>query len=174
MATNLQLIKTQVITSSVSSIDFDNVFSATYDVYKITTANISTVGTTNTDVDMRLLDSTGTVIDQAEYDYAEQILRTNSAFGERKATGATSLSQFFGGTDNHPESMGAVAYVFNPFDSSSYTLFTSQVSYAVATVYRGFRNIGVHKSAEQLSGVVFKAITSPKTISLEISVYGVK
>ena len=172
MAGNLELISSQTISASTSSIDFDNVFSAKYDVYKITTANISTVGTTNTDVDMRLLDSTGTVIDQAEYDYAEQILRTNSAFGERKATGATSLSQFFGGTDNHPESMGAVAYVFNPFDSSSYTFFTSQVSYAVATVYRGFKNIGVHKSAESCRG--FRIFTSQNVDEGVISVYGVK
>ena len=172
MPGSLELIESQTISASTSAIDFDNVFSNKYDVYKITTANISTVGSTNTDVDMRLLDSTGTVIDQSEYHYAEQILRTNSAYGTRTSTSATSLSQFFGGTDNHPESMGAVCYVFNPFDSSSYTFFTSQVSYAVASVKRGFKSVGLHESTESCRG--FRIFTSQIFDEGVISVYGVK
>lgn len=168
----LELIETRTISAATSAVDIDNVFSEKYDVYKITTANISTVGTTNTDVDMRLLDSTGTVIDQSEYAYAEQILRTNTGFGPRVSNSATSLSQFFGGTDNHPESMGAIAYVFQPFDSNSFTFFTSQVSYAVASVRRGFKNIGVHKSAESCRG--FRIFTSQNFDEGVINVYGVK
>ena len=172
MSGSLELISSQTISASTSSIDFDNVFSAKYDVYKIINSKLSTVAALNGSTDTRLLDSTGTVISASEYDYAQLVLRTDSAFGERKATGATSLSQFFGGTDNHPESMGAVAYVFNPFDSSSYTFFTSQVSYAVASVYRGFKNIGVHKSAESCRG--FRIFTSQNVDEGVITVYGVK
>ena len=38
MAGSLQLIRTEEITSSITSLDFDNVFSNTFDVYKITSA----------------------------------------------------------------------------------------------------------------------------------------
>lgn len=172
MATNLQLISTQAISGSISSLDFDNVFSANYDVYKITSQGISTVGTTNNSTGIRLLDSSGTVIDQAEYDYAQQVLRTNTSFGEVRATGQTSVLDFFGVTDQAPESTGGVGYVYNPFDSSSYTFFMQQNSMALAGVYRGFKAIGVHKSAESCRG--FRATFSQAVGSGTISVYGVK
>jgi len=172
MAGSLQLIHTEEITSSITSLDFDNVFSNTFDVYKITSANISTVGTTNNSTGIRLLDSSGTVIDQAEYDYAQRVFRTNTSFGEVKATGQTSVLDFFGVTDQAPESTGGVGYVYNPFDSSSYTFFSQQNQMALAGVQRGFKAIGVHKSAESCRG--FRATFTQAVGSGTISVYGVK
>ena len=172
MAGSLQLILTQEITSSITSLDFDNVFSNTFDVYKITHSNLSTVGTANNSTGLRFLDSSGTVIDQAEYDYVHQVLRTNTSFGDVRATGQTSILDFFGATDQAPEAVGGVGYVYNPFDSSSYTFVTNQNAIAVATVYRGFKAIGVHKSTESCRG--FRATFSQAVGSGTISVYGVK
>ena len=58
MATNLEFISRQEITTSVSLLDFDNVFSDKYDVYKITSSNINTASTSASDNAIRLLDST--------------------------------------------------------------------------------------------------------------------
>ena len=169
---DLQLINTQTITSSITSIDFDNVFSDTYDVYKITHANLSTAGTTNNSTGLRFLDSSGTVIDQSEYDYVHQVLRTNTSYGDVRATGQTSILDFFGATDQAPEAVGGVGYVFNPFDSSSFTYVQNQNSIAVAGVFRGFKAIGVHKSAESVRG--FRATFSQAVDSGTISIFGVK
>ena len=172
MAGSLVLISSQTISSSISSIDFDNVFSAKYDVYKIINSNLSTVSAVNGSTDMRLLDSTGTVISANEYDYAQQILRTNSAFGERKATSATSWSDVFGAEDEHPESNGTVMYVFNPFDSSSYTFIAQSNVFSVANVHRGYKGIGVHKSAESCRG--FQVSFQQNADGGVFSVFGVK
>ena len=170
MATNLEFISRQEITTSVSLLDFDNVFSDKYDVYKITSSNINTASTSASDNAIRLLDSTGTVIDQTEYDYAQLILRAETTFGEGKNTNQTSIPNFFALTDQKPEGMGTVGYIYNPFDSGSYTFFLHQNSFAVDSVTRGLKGIGVHKSAESCRG--FRAIFEFAVDSGFISVYG--
>ena len=70
-----------------------------------------------------------------------------------------------------------VAYIYNPYDSSSYTFTTLQnathyiASSTPTLISRKY--IGVHKVAEQITGInIFTA--NPTITNATINVYGVK
>jgi len=169
---NLELIS-KTSFSNITSGDVDNIFSDTYDVYFWTANGNSTLSTNLTGVDLRLLDSSGTVISATEYDYAYLQLNTASAFVEARNTSQNKLLNYIGTADIEPEGNNSSGYIFNPYNSSSYTFFTAQNSNSFNTATRGFKYIGVHKSAETCRGV---NIFSPTTenFNIDFSVYGVK
>ena len=171
MATNLEFIKSASGTS-VSSLSVTDCFSDKYDVYKITydlnNDSYNIIG------NLRFLDSVGTLINQAEYDYSALNLAAATSFAERRATAQTEIQRLTTSYTNY-DSAGFL-YVYNPYDSSSYTFATFEnmalANTGSVTGY-GVKGIGVHKSAEQISGInIFPS--SGNWNSIEISVYGVK
>ena len=169
MATNLQFIK-QVSGSGVCSLSVTDCFNANYDVYKVVISKID-VSTTNSSK-IRLLDSGGSVISASEYDSANLRVRQNAGFEELRYTGQTSFQYTFSIEADSSDGGGMVMYVYNPNESSSYTFIQYQVSSYNAN-YLGYKSIGVHKSAETISGLQF--ITTGGTYdNLTINVYGVK
>ena len=172
MATNLEFIKSASGTS-VSFLDVTDCFSADYDVYYFSLTKVKRASGDNF-VTIRYLDSGGTVIDQTEYDYAALETRAYTSFGESKASNVSSIKEIGYGSSNATDIGGISLYVYNPYDSSSYTFLTSQSS----SVRAGFGNwgskvIAVHKVAEQLSGVRFIAEASTYD-NITVNVYGVK
>ena len=169
MATNLQFIKSASGTS-VSSLDVTDCFSDKYDVYKIVISKID-VSTANSST-IRLLDSGGSVISASEYDTANLRLRANASFEELKYTGQTSFQYTLSIEADSSDGGGMVMYVYNPNDSSSYTVIQYQEA-SYSTNYLGYKSIGVHKSAETISGLQF--ITTGGTYdNITVNVYGVK
>ena len=170
MATNLQFIKSASGTS-VSSLSVTDCFSADYDVYFVEVAK--SLNSVEANLDIRFIDSGGSIIADSEYDYATLQLNSNTSFGERRSTGNTKISRLvvFGGDEQKTGGTG-YAYVYNPYDSSSYT-FTQGASQSIqGTTFVGDKQIGVHKSAEQITGIAI--IPSGGTTTLIINVYGVK
>tara|TARA_R100000329_G_scaffold122324_1_gene100897 strand:+ start:1030 stop:1551 length:522 start_codon:yes stop_codon:yes gene_type:complete len=173
MATNLEFIKS-ASGSSVSLLDVTDCFSADFDVYYFAVTKMKRASASNF-IYIRFLDSGGTVIDQAEYDYAAQEIRPYTTFLEVRATGQTLISQIAYGSSNTEDMGGISMYVYNPYDSSSYTFTQSQSSSFVnANGGWGNKTIGVHKNAEQISGVRFVAAGSVNLDTIEVSVFGVK
>ena len=78
MATNLEFIKS-ASGSSVSLLDVSDCFSADFDVYYFALTKLKRASASNF-IYIRFLDSSGTVIDQAEYDYASQEIRPYTSF----------------------------------------------------------------------------------------------
>jgi len=176
MATNLEFIKSVSSSASVTSVDITNCFSDNYDVYKLVLADLDIAGAGDENIAVRFLDSGGSVISASEYDYATYFMYSYAGYGEQKATGQTSLVFGMGySSDRNDGSLGSFINIFNPYDSSSYT-FTTQQSTTVtsSSVYAiSNKGIGVHKSAEQLSGV--RIFVDSGTIErLGASIYGVK
>ena len=170
MATELQFIKSASGTS-VSSLSVTDCFSADYDVYFVEVSK--SLNTIETNLDIRFIDSGGSIISASEYDYATLQLNSNTTFGERRSTGNTKISRLitFGGDEQKTGGTG-YTYVFNPYDSSSYT-FTQGASQTIqGTTFVGDKQIGVHKSAEQITGIAL--IPGSGTTTLIINVYGVK
>jgi hypothetical protein len=170
MATNLEFIKS-ASGSGVSSLDVTDCFSDKYDVYYVSIADIDY--STSAAGKFRYLDSGGTVIDQAEYDFCYLQLRAYAAFQEIRGTGQTSI--FYGDdtTGGTAETGGTSMYIFNPYDSSSYTFYSSQHSNTTSNNGIGAKIIGVHKSTEQLSGIRF--LPSAGTYdNITANIYGVK
>ena len=173
MATNLEFIKS-VSGSSVGTLDVTDIFSADYDVYKITIAKMEQ--TANGWNEMRFLDSGGTSITASEYDIATLELKSYASFTEYRATNANRFETInYSGTGSSVA--GALTmYIYNPYDSSSYTFASWQSNgFRTGLGAIGGKVIGVHKSAEQLSGVHFISGGSGSVFTnLDVSVYGVK
>jgi len=170
MATNLQFIKS-ASTSSASTLDVTDCFSADYDVYMISSWFSSS---SENGLGIRLIDSVGSVITGAEYDYAAQGLLSALAFGENRSTTATGFDYFQYNESSWGSS--AISYIYNPYDSSSYTFFSSQSSgmyiNGATTTSVGYKYIGVHHTAEQITGLQLRGISVAS--AMEVSVYGVK
>ena len=177
MATNLQFIKSASGTS-VSSLSVTDCFSADYDVYKIvghTAEYLPTVATDVIDLRIQFIDSVGSVISASEYDTARLTMKAEASFDNDKQTSTTYMYglMLFGDYDN----AGMVNYVYNPNDSSSYTFMQGQGAGGYNTAnnrFRGTKQIGVHKSAEQITGIHFFSSNVSYSFNVTISVYGVK
>ena len=172
MATNLQFIKSVSSTASVTSVDITDCFNANYDVYMLSFADVDLAGAGDENINIRLLDSGGSPISQNEYDYADLILRYGSSFTEVRDTGQAEW--VYGGgyvSAANVGSGGLIAYIYNPYDSSSYTFLQHQQANTAG--HSGQKYIGVHKSAEQITGI--RIYVDSGTIErLSASIYGVK
>ena len=173
MATNLQFIKS-VSGTSVSALDLTNCLSADYDVYYLSITKLDQNSSSN-EVKINFLDSGGSQITSTSYDQATLVMKSNTSFSESKSTDAT-----FGfiayGVRGSEDGIGLGMYIFNPYDSSSYTFFTVQNSYIVlgGSNLEGYKKIGVLKSAEQLTGIKFACGGGGTYDNITVNIYGVK
>tara|TARA_R100000951_G_scaffold112342_1_gene112545 strand:- start:434 stop:943 length:510 start_codon:yes stop_codon:yes gene_type:complete len=169
MAGSLEFIK-QVTTSSTSTASVTDVFTSSYDVYAI---SFDWIKQTSGNVNLRLIDSGGSVISDSEYDLAYLNLASYNTFFEYKQTNQTSFPELFFASTT--VGGGVMAYIFNPNDSSSYTFLQAQHSGyydGAGGGGQGRKIIGVHKVAEQITGL--QLVCGSGTISATINVYGVK
>ena len=175
MAGNLEFIDSFEVTSPVSSFTLDNVFSDEYDVYCLSAQGWSGSNATSQLGYFRYLDSTGTVITSAEYDVASLVFRSNLSFVEVRATSNTVINYALGfyKVDVAPEQTSAISYIYNPYDSSSYTFGISQATGMNDGSGRGYKAISVHKSAETVRGFEMSNPSGNFT-SGKMTVYGVK
>ena len=148
----LRLINETEITSSVSSVDITDVFSADFDIYKITTNNISEVGVTAGNINLRFINSSGSVISSSDYDYAVLRCASSVAFSEFKSTTATNFTYFGGKTDVSAETNGSVGYIFNPTNTSSYTFGLYQNTTFANSTNENHKGIGVLTLTANITG----------------------
>lgn len=164
MAGNLELINKTTF-SSVSTVNVDNVFSADYDVYKITLDTGGQYGF------LRFLDSSGTLTTDSTYDTARLNLKINTSFSETKVTNDNNGMYAFSESSGSGAGGGNVLYVFNPF-SSSYTFVTAQtVDINTSSAHRIAKTIGVYKNVQSLRGFSLQALAG---VTGTLVTYGVK
>ena len=169
MATNLQFIKSATGTS-VSTLEVTDCFSADYDVYAFGITKVNK--TTDGNIDLRFIDSGGSVISDNEYDYAFMSLLSYTSFSGASGTSTSTIDNIMRGSADTEENGGSIHYIFNPYDSSSYTFHLGQSGGALNTSgLVGQKSIGVHKSAEQITGF---QLYSGSYDTLSVNVYGVK
>ena len=147
----LRLINETEITSSVSSVDITDVFSADFDIYKITINGIKTTGTTAVRNRIRVINSAGSVSSQLAYDNAYLQAKSWTSFGEGRNTASTSITTPIGASDN-PDSANTIMYVFNPYNSSSYTFFLHQANSFFNGNMEMDKGIAVFKVTNSISG----------------------
>ena len=148
---NLRLINETEITSTVTSVNVTDVFSADFDIYKIVLDGVqeSAVGQHQW-VRMRFINSSGSII-TSNYDYAQLRMLSNSAFGEERQTNSVDLLYAgLGYSDDY--GTNAVAYIFNPFSSSSYTFELAQGIFWNGTIMQTVKGIGVNKQTTSVTG----------------------
>jgi len=173
----LQFIHKETISGSTSTTNVTSCFTSDYDVYKIYSTGISTAGTDYVDLNMRLIDSGGSVISDNEYNYEKLNMLTWTSFTETSSENQSSfLRAFSESTDQAPESQGGEITVYNPNSSSSYTFITYANSQKYGGSYMtGLKGIGVHTVAETITGFqLLESNGSRPYSSGVILVYGVK
>tara|TARA_B100000427_G_C15079803_1_gene407976 strand:+ start:24 stop:542 length:519 start_codon:yes stop_codon:yes gene_type:complete len=172
MATNLQFIKSVSSFDSVTSVDITDCFSNSYDVYMLSFADVDIDGAGDENIDIRFLDSGGSSITASEYAYAGLVLRYSAGFSEIKSTSTTAFTYGAGYvSDSNVGAGGLIAYIYNPYDSSSYTFLQHQQCNTAG--HSGQKYIGVHTSAEQITGIQIR-VDSGTIEKLSASMYGVK
>jgi len=171
MATELQFIKSASGTS-VSSLSVTDCFSDKYDVYFISITDIKQAsGATN--VTYRYLDSSNTSITSAVYDKATFVLKSASPFGESRSTNQTYGVDLNTYNQTGTEGLGNSIYIFNPYDSASYSFALSQTAHSEGGAFVGYKTIGVMKSAQQCNGIEFSS-SSADFDNITVNVFGVK
>ena len=174
---NLRLINKTTISGSQSTTDITDVFSADFDIYKIAISGISTVGTTYTGLEIRMINSSGSVEEGAsDYKFAYQLLAPNTSFAEEyddSHNGFYRMLSIY--TDQAPESMGMQAFMFNPFSSTYFTTVIAQNTSAYAGIFRQEKYYGIHKKAVSCTGIRIKEEEGDRPYnSGTVKIYGLK
>ena len=148
---NLRLINETTVASGVATVNITDVFSSDYDIYKI----VSTANILNADKDiyMRYINSSGSIVSASNYDTATLTMKGHSSYSE---TPSTKVNINYGGLFNLTsgnESGGAVEYVFNPTDTSSYTFGINQSIGMYSTGTYGTKGIRVLKQTNSITGI---------------------
>tara|TARA_R100001594_G_scaffold138610_1_gene182361 strand:- start:648 stop:1157 length:510 start_codon:yes stop_codon:yes gene_type:complete len=169
MATNLEFIKTES-GIGVTTLTVADCFSSAYDVYfmSISKAKFSS----NAYTQIRFMDSSGTVINQTEYDYASLDMYANTGYANLYGTGQSSIPNFGLAQSGVSDFGGISTFIFNPYQSDTYTSVKT-ISSSFSSQGRATQNIGLHKSAEQLSGIQLNR-SAGDAFDMEINMYGVK
>ena len=169
---NLEFVKNGGTSTSVASVSITDCFNDNYDVYKIVVdKQLSNVASYN----LRFINSGGTTISTANYDYATLLMISNAANSESRATNQTEINGFLSvdarALDTH--NGGSIFYVFNP-TSSSYTFVLHQSTYLNSgSGMRGRKSIGVLKTTDDITGLYF-ALSTGNIENLNVNIYGVK
>ncbi len=155
---NLRLINETNITATVSTVSITDVFNNDFDIYNVQANQISTSGTTHGALHLQLINASGTVVQDSNFEYAYKFLAPNTSFADIKQTGQgrfTEAIAFF--TDQAPETNFANFYFYNPFNSSAYTYIKGTSGSQYAGIQRYSKYIGAYKNASSISGIRIKA-----------------
>jgi len=123
---NLRLIN-ETTTTVTNLISITDVFSADYDIYKIVISGLNQDTNVANEINgIRFINSSGSLISASDYDYAVLELKSGASFFENKSTSASAIFMGQRADQVGDGSNNTVFYVFNPFNSSSYTFTLSQ------------------------------------------------
>ena len=168
---NLRLIN-ETSCIDVTSVSVTDVFTADFDIYKITATNQVGSGSGL----MRFINSSGSSISSASYDEALLVMYMNTAFTESRATNQTAFSNSMvaenptGNNNNGQVEMT----IFNPYNNSSYTFGISMNRvFFSSTAMRGGKAIGVLKTTDRVTGFQIYSDTS-NYFSSTIRTYGLR
>ena len=156
--------------TSVASVSITDVCSADFDIYKITILQDTAAGDS---VNIRLINSSGGIITDSNYERALLQVRVGSSTGiENKSVNVGQMNLIFQGT----EDFCSTFYIFNPFSSSSYTLALAQSAgyYGGAGLQSlNTKAIGVLKQNVSCSGIYF-APSNGNFTDVTVKTYGLR
>ena len=171
---NLRFLNETTVGSSVSTVDVTDVFTSDFDIYKIVVPQMVTNGTASTDVAMRFINSSGSIVTASEYDWANRGIRAYTTYQDERDTGDVYI-QKFGQADQEPEGTSIVSYVFNPFSTSSNTFVLWQDSFSFGSGKGGGKGVGALKQYSSITGFQLVAVSSTRPFTTsKIRTYGIR
>jgi len=171
----LELIETQTITTSSSSIDFTTLNESTYNVHFVTFNNLQHTAN-DKELYLRFSDDGGSTYETTNYQYAEQHCDTDGAFGAFQSTSAANIFLAVNLGFNANESGNGYFYLYNAGDSSKYTFVTmhnTQIKDLGTSYYRSVFGSGVYAVTSTINA--FRLIPKP-TCNIDnavVSLYGI-
>lgn len=171
MAGSLVKIDEEVVSSAVASLTLTGIDS-TYDVFMVTYYNVQNASD-NTNLSLRFTES-GTANTTTNYNVAYKYLKSNTTFSNNGYANVNQAYLNFGVGASTNETQQGVIYIFNANNSSEYTYFTSESTYAnVFTQNWGGQGGGVFTVASAVDGVNF-LMTVGNISSGTFKLYGLK
>ena len=164
MAGSYKLIKRAEINNSVANVTITDCFTSDYDIYVISAWGIATG---DADGKVELLDSSGNVIQVSDYDFAMDVMKSNSGFTDYKDTAQSSWLATFSFSD---KGSGNIIHIYRPY-ATSYTFYTGQRTGLSGGNLRGYKANGVYKNQTSTTGL--KIIFDSNVTFGKFSVYGV-
>ena len=171
----LELIETQTISSTPTTIDFTSIKENIYNVHFMTYNNIHGNSTTPQDLGARVSNDGGSTFESSNYAHANQDGRTNGSFSEIKDT---SFNRFMIAPDLDNETNASVngyIYFYNLGDSTKFS-FVSDWNFifqsAVGGRFRG--GSAVYKVAEQINAIQLMTKDSGGFSAGTVSLYGIR
>jgi len=165
---NLRLIN-ETTATSIASISVTDVFTTDFNIYKIVTNQKGI--SSETSIEGRFINTSGSIITSSNYDYARQMLKSFTSFGEDRSTNQTRFRSF---GEAGTQGASSVSYVFNPMDSSSYTFFLNQNSGSPSGGNFNMKGIAVLKLATQVAGINFFPDNGNAFTSFDCKIYGLR
>ena len=146
---NLRLIN-ETSFSATANVNVTDVFSADFDIYKIT---VETTSTTNNYLPtIRFLNTSGSLVSASNYDEAHLELKWNTAFTELRATNTSRIRIAGNGGNSAGQGTVSTVYIFNPYSSSSYSFLLEQSFVDITGSQAGQKGIGVLKQTASMGG----------------------
>ena len=169
---NLRLLNETTVTSAVSIVSVTDVFSADFDIYKVTVRGFELGGSPLSGHNLQFVNSNGSIVNASEYDSATLGMKTASAFSNDKTQNGTTgrIAMSIGTTPNEAVT---TLYVFNPFSSSSYTFYLNQ-SMSYGNQWVGGKSIGVLTQLSSISGIAFTTNSTKTLNNGTINIYGLR
>ena len=170
---SLRLLNETTVGSSVSNVKITDVFSADFDIYKITFNGTDT--SADTDIDLQFVTAGGTTIrNSSDYKYGFVRNNSNSAMTQVKSDGNSKFLDFMGkGGNDSGESCDVTTYIFNPFSSDSYTYCITQSANAIVAIFQAIKGSGVFEELVSITGFQVN-INSGTTTGGVIRTYGLR
>ena len=169
---SLRLLNETTVGSSVSNVKITDVFSADFDIYKITFNGTDT--SADTDIDLQLVNAAGTTITSSDYKYGFVRNNSNSAMTQMKSNGNSKFLDFMGkGGNDSGESCDVTTYIFNPFSPDSYTYSITQSANAIVAIFQAIKGSGVFEELVSITGFQVN-INSGTTTGGVIRTYGLR
>ncbi len=151
---NLRLLDEQSISSSVSTFSVPNVFTSDFDIYQITATDLSTTGTTSTEVWLSFINAGGGVNVTSSYEYGGRYFLAWSTTSDLNGQNQSGIRRCFAeATDQSPEVASSTIWVFNPYSSTEYTSLLFETSnYYGGTYASQMKGFAYLKRLESITG----------------------
>ena len=168
---NLRLLNQTDVTSA-SQINITDVFTSDFDIYKIE-FDYSFDATSN--ISARLINSSGSAVSTANYDFAYLQTRTDTSFSEGRGTGSTNFYYLGSSTAGSTLGGGTILYILNPFSTSSYTfmIYQNSGSYSSSTAL-GYKGIAILKENSSITGFQLDTLTTNNFTNTNVRTYGLR
>tara|TARA_R100000231_G_C5272374_1_gene149078 strand:- start:193 stop:729 length:537 start_codon:yes stop_codon:yes gene_type:complete len=168
---NLKFLSRTDIVNSASTFNIDNIFTTEFNTYRLTftgmTSNVINFG------NMRLINSSGSVKSDTNYDGAQLAMKENGSFGNQKQSFATSWQEVYGDPEVAPQGSVSHVDIFNPMNSGAFTYAKARSNHSQGTaVLRSFASAYCYRVAEAHRGIQLFDTLSNQITGGKVSVFG--